>query len=474
MDNENTNGNIPVRQYDSIGDDYRDKRSRQQAYLVESESLRRQWQDKLAALQTEREQAMLRASDHAGNIGLVYRAEINWFSRVIISDEMPQLPQLPEFSLSGELAKRFGTEAPDPEDAGAASEDAANDGDQTDEGAIEKPESAKGLVDRLSRLVPKPRAVPAPPQRPQLPKAPVPRANDSKWHRASFWKSLVSWLLSSLVGLFVGFGLLKITQINYEDPEMQFAKWLMFALGMAAILSMKLFLDVAWYEVGRRKALGALDWQFRSLMTLLSSVVIGVEAALGGQAMIQFTRSISLRGGMHPLVAMGLAVAVTTATLLFSATLGFQKGQRGVTQEDVETNVFRHELEQHRKTIEEMEKLYDEEVARWRESTRMEREVSEKVQSIKLEALELLRDTQQQVVERWKGEVAARVDLHNEGRENHEQRIAEYQAFRNLPDFQALCKYISVIEALNVRIAEMKKLMDNESISRGHQQKNVI
>lgn len=65
-------------------------------YAVETDNKLKSMQNRLDSLYQERESCMLNAADHAGNIGLVYRAESNDFYRIVNADERPPLPPRPE------------------------------------------------------------------------------------------------------------------------------------------------------------------------------------------------------------------------------------------------------------------------------------------------------------------------------------------------------------------------------------------
>jgi hypothetical protein len=504
-----SNGHGPIHALIEVKQDQEAKVEARRSYEAESEKRRQKYQDELLTLQEARLKCMHQASIHAGNIGLVYHATTNNFSRVIIIDDLVNLTiERPEFT--ADLGLTSGAEEKTEE---VQAHDSNENKPNPHEGEPIEPEStdAEALPPTPSFLLesaplqgplPAPEA-PKPPQAPVLPEPPMPPSPpeiDKKWERNTHFKSSFAWFFSVFVGAFVGVGLMYLSLGEPKKDELwKFPAFV--ALGVAVIVTMKLLLDAMWYEAGRRRALGTATFWHTSYNVLVSLVVIAAENFLGAKALVKYAeKNTWSSASVPPLWQMLLvALAISTANLLLSAYVGYQKGQRSLTHEDLLKK--RHELERAQfdeKTRRELERhdleleaymlekqRYDEEIARLHEmrisqldkeaeEIKRQDEIKALVHVHRLEAIEDKKTAHQEALQRWREQNEAIKSAQDAGITERSGRIDEFESYRKLPDFQALCKCIGIVETLNLRIDEFKRFIDNESISRGHARKNSI
>lgn len=477
---EHTNGERSIENGTSLIEGrFHDSRRIRAAYDSETERRKAVFQSEIVQLQEERAKAMALASDHAGNIGLIYRARTNTFSRVVIVDDLPSLaaerPRFPgaDFTdsppsseVESERDSELSNDGPgrlEPEAASPSTSELAGEGFDSNG---TKPSVA--TVDAGSR--------PNMPELPRRPSPPMPQQVDKKWERNTNIKSGVAWLASVFVGVFVGFGLLNLTGLPWQRASDWLNLYGFLTLGVAAIAAMKLLFDAMWHEAGRRKALEHSAAFYSVTCTVVSLVILTVEATLGGTALVYYTQRASYQnqGGLPIWQMILLAVAVSSANLLFSAFVGYQKGQRSVTHEDLLRRHHEIELQEHEQLVREAKEQHERDLKVWQEEVDRHEEIKRRLHEMKLDGMQDQRAAHEESLERWRAQVDSITTSHGEGLAERLSRLDEFESVRKLPDFQALCKCIGLIESLNLRIEELDRAATNESISRGHGRKSVM
>lgn len=480
MDTPNPNGATDS-SIDIVERRYRENRRARDQYESESELRRQEYQAKIELLLEERSRAMSLASDHAGQIGLIYHARTNSFARVIVVDDLPAL-NIERPKLSAEVS--LGLEPVGPVD------ETSSDGKHPEEGgllvaSVSTAEETAGMEispepqpsgNAVVESPTVPQSTPSPPRVPERPRPPAPVTPDAKWERNANFKSGVVWLASIFVGLFVGFGLLSLTGLPYQRPSDRLNLIGFLTLGVAAIAGMKFLFDSMWFEAGRRRALGTSEWHYTTIISIVSGFILLVEAVLGGQALVFYTQRSSFQneGGLPLWQMVLLAAAVSSANLLYSAFVGFQKGGRSITAEDVHRQQYEIEVAEHLENVAEIKAAHERELRDWQLQRNQEIEVQQKLHEIRLASIDDHRQAHDEKLTHWREEVTRATTEHGEGLSERSTRTDEFESFRKLPDFQALCKFIGVVETLNLQIEELRRALTNDSISRGHNRKNVM
>ncbi|MBV6459030.1 MAG: hypothetical protein HONBIEJF_02169 [Fimbriimonadaceae bacterium] len=447
MDSETTNG--VVESIDPVQVRYAAERERKRGFSLETDMVRQSARGEIARLKEERLALQKKASEHAGNIGLIYKAEDNSFTRVVIVDSEPILPERPALALLDEPSPHAEADAPLP---------------------LQKP------------VAPEPLPRPAVPD---LETVPRPADVDAKWQRAATWKSIVSWIGAAIVGLFIGFGLLTIAGLPYSRPEDRTFLIGGLLVGVAAIVGIKLLMDVMWSEAGRRYMLGRLSppptaelkkeaaassrW-YLALAGLVSVGLILVEGWLGGQAIVAYSAKSSFDG--NPTVpastAILVAMAVSTATMLFSGFLGHQKGQRSVTHEDVRNRHYELALREHEVRTAKRDAEFQADLADWQASQDRRLELEQKRHDLELQTIEDHRRAHEESLEHWREKLNGSRQRHDDGLAEREPRVEDLESYQKQDDYRALCAYIGQIDALNSHIADTEKALTGEMISRGY------
>jgi hypothetical protein len=477
MADTSSNGHISrMSPTDLIHDEFaRTKRGRSD-HEIETEQRKRRSLDQISELHDERQRAMVLASSHAGNIGLIYDARNNSFSRVVIVDELPPVDfDRPEF----EAIEAHTSES----DIAALPERGGGEAIQDERPLMVIPDSERPEMPEFRE--------PAPPTLPERPAMPEPREISDRWERNTFWKSVIAWVASLLVGAFVGFGLLNLTGLPYRRPGDWLNLYGFIAIGIGAIAGMKLLFDAMWHEAGRRKALGISESVYTVACTAVSTIILAVEATLGGEALVYYTRRASFENkGELPLWQMiMLAVAISTANLLYSAFVGYQKGLRSVTREDMLKQQYDRDMAEYDHAVAIAKEHHAQRVLDWKEDLKRQdllkqksheqkeeglrhrQEIEQSLHDLRVKAVEDRKSAHDEALERWRNRVDAVANAHGEGIAQRQERSDEYESYRKLPDFQALCKCIGLIGALDVRIEEIERQANNEAISRGYARK---
>lgn len=448
MDSEITNG--VIESIDPVQRRYAAERERKRGFSVETDMVRQAAKDDIARLKDARLALQKKASEHAGNIGLIYKAEDNSFTRVVIVDAEPILPERPALAMPTSAEPFVESENPAP--------------------MLQKP------------LPPEPLPRPAVPD---LETVPRPAEVDAKWQRAAMWKSIVSWIGAAIVGLFIGFGLLTIAGLPYSRPEDRPFLIAGLLVGVAAIVGIKLLMDVMWSEAGRRYMLGRLSppptaelkkeaaassRAYLALAGLVSLGLIVVEGWLGGQAIVAYSAKSSFDG--NPTVpastAILLAMAVSTATMLFSGFLGHQKGQRSVTHEDVRNRHYELALREHEVRTAKRESEYQADLTEWQASQSRRQDLEQHRHDLELQTIEDHRRAHEESLEHWRERLNGSRQRHDDGLSDREPRVDDLESFSKQDDYRAMCAYIGQIAALNAHIADAERMLSNELISRGY------
>jgi len=418
-------------------------REYKRGYMQETNALRLAGKEEISRMKRERLDLQKRASEHAGNIGLIYRAEDNSFTRVVIVDSEPVLPERPVLAMPPSPAPEL---------------------------AMEKP------------------ARPAAPERPTPPaleQVPRPAEIDQKWQQAVLWKSIVSWTGAVIVGLFVGFGLLTIAGLPYSRPEDRGFLIGGFLVGVAAIVGIKLLMDVMWSEAGRRYALHRLsppptpelrrevrnsNLAYLALAGLVSIGLVLVEGWLGGQAMVAYSAKASYDGNptINPTTAILIAMAVSSATMLFSGFLGHQKGQRTLTHEDVRNRHYELAVKEHETRVGRVEQEYQAHLADWQGHQDRVTQLHQKWHDLEVQAVEDYQKAHEASLEQWRERLNGTKQRHEEGMTDQAPRTEDLESFQKESDYRALCAYIGQIDALNHHIADAERRLTNDMISRGY------
>ncbi|HMS55662.1 MAG TPA: hypothetical protein PKA27_09710 [Fimbriimonadaceae bacterium] len=467
-DGQITDGSALV-QMGSIGpirQAYDEQQRRKQAFLAETAERRAHFERRLDELHAARQDAMAQASNFAGNLGLIYRAETNTFFRVVIVDDQHRVGPRPIFpSLPG--ASQVDSDRPSNDDTSETNE--IVDETQTSESHL----SEETLVTASQSEPPEP---PKPPQLPERPSAPIPKDPDKKWEFATNLKSGIAWLGSIFVGWFVGFGLLSLTGLPYEREEDRLNLYLFSLIGISTVGVFKLVFDTMWYSVGRRNVLGSSDWRTTFLLTCLSIILIAVEAGLGGQALVTYSTKSSFQGegSLTFGLAFLLATAITTPTVIYSGLVGYQKGQRSITQSDIEARLHELKMRDYDEARAEQTSLYDKEKAIWLAAKEREEELIQLVHDTEKARISDIHSAHADALAAYKEDGVRSGEAHELGIRERSARLEEYESFRNLPDFQALCKCMGLVDTINLRIREIKQEMTNDSISRGHGKKSAL
>lgn len=470
--NADGNGLVPADSTKFIRDAYEEQQRRKQAFLAESSERRALYERKLEELHSARQEAMAQASNYAGNLGLIYRADTNTFFRVVIVDDQNKLGPRPTFPAL------LGTTTSD-------SHVAVNEEtDQTSNRATpetlevteqELPGVEEGTIKAPTKTSPE-HEPPRPPQPPERPSPPVPSNPDKKWESSTNIKSGIAWLGSIFVGWFVGFGLLSLTGLPYERDEDKANLYLFTAIGIATVGVFKLVFDTMWYSLGRRQILGATDWKTPLLLTFLSTVLVAVEAGLGGQALVTYSARSSFQAeGTLPFgLAFLLATAITTPTVIYSGLVGYQKGQRSITQSDIDQRIHELKMRDYEEARQLQTRLFEHQMESWKATQDREQELLELAHNTEKERIKDIQSAHAEALESYRESSLKAHESHELGVNERLSRLEEYESFRNLPDFQALCKFIGLIETINLRIREVKQDMINDSISRGHGKRSIL
>lgn len=194
-------------------------KANQRAYHAETELRRQGYLDKLQDLHGQREQAMALASNHAGKVGLIYRAETNSFYRVVVMDDFavtlgrPDFPPLPQFDLPAHAS-----DVSDENRSTTNSDSIDLVQEPSDSSDVVGAEDSEQVIGAATPMTPRP-ARPLRPPLPVRPKPPEIPSVDKKWDKTTFVKSTFAWLASLLIGVFVGFGLINIVGLGYRRPE---------------------------------------------------------------------------------------------------------------------------------------------------------------------------------------------------------------------------------------------------------------
>jgi hypothetical protein len=444
---------------------YQKAQSERRIYDRETADRKAEHNEKIRKAQEDRSEAMFKASFHAGNIGMIYYADSNTFSRIVIVDSLPSIPVRPGFSFP---AGEIGVGGPDRR---------SNAGQDSDVIDLEYVEEQKGKAPQESETdqtgEEPPLRRPSFPQKPERPPMPD---HDVKWNALINVKSGFAWFFAALVGAFVGFGLLTIIGLPYQRPGDRVNLVTTVAIGIAAICGMKLLLDAMWYKAGRERELMDSSPLRLAIYSTISFLIVAVEASLGGYALVKYSEKASFQGAgkMDLWLAIFLAIAVSTSTLLFSAFIGYQKGQRSVSDRDRAEADYQHSLRDHAEKCKVIEDEYQEQVKLVNERRQAEREIENRRHRLHLEMLDDSKQAHAEMLERWKTDVEMISKHHHEGMMNRDQRNGELETLQKLPDYRALLQCIGLVSALTVRIDELTKQRNDENISRGYGRKNNL
>ncbi|MCW5938584.1 MAG: cell envelope integrity protein TolA [Fimbriimonadaceae bacterium] len=329
---------------------------------------------RLEQLKADREESMHAASTHAGKLGFVYRAETNDYIRMVSGAEVPVAPPRP----------------------------------------IAPP-------------------VPAAPQPPQV--KPLGARSKSWWSKTM---DALHWLLAVPVGAFIGYGLGKLAGLITAREPYWF--WLAIVLGVSLIVGLKLLLGKLWYGFGHKKSMERLKWYDVPLGLFATFTLIGLEAWLGGQALALYSRQNAMNSGevLSFFVAFPMAIAISVGILLYSAVKGYQDGQAGLSEAELEERAHQRAEKIHRAEAERIDRQHQADLAAWSE-------------------------------EKQRHEAA-----NEAAKRQFEAEKEEFDSVRKLPEYQALLGYVGRVSTLNILIEETKQDLDNYSISRGHGQKSVL
>jgi hypothetical protein len=280
---------------------------------------------------------------------------------------------------------------------------------------------------------PVPPPVPAAPQPPQV--KPLGARSKSWWTKTM---DALHWLLAVPVGAFIGYGLGKLAGlITVREP---YWFWLAIVIGVSLIVGLKLLLGRLWYGFGHKKSMDRLTWYDVPIGLLATFTLIGLEAWLGGQALVLYSRQNAMNSGeeLGFFIAFPMAIAISVGVLLYSAVKGYHDGQAGLSEAELEERAHQRAEKIHQAEVERIDRQHQADLASWNEEVR------------RLEAA---------------NEAAQR---------QYEAEKEEFEAVRKLPEYQALLGYIGRISTLNILIEDTKKDLDNYSISRGHGRANAL
>lgn len=355
-------------------DDYRAKRQAQKEYAQESDRLRRERDTKLASLWEEREAYMKLASKHAGNLGLVYIAERNDYIKLVSGVELPPPPPI-----------------------------------------LDPPKEPE----------------PAPPP-------PKPATVEHGGTINNFMLKHFHWFLALPVGAFVGYGLASLLGLSLaRDPILILAG---IVIGCSVIVGMKILFWHLWHFVGKQTGLGQAKWHHAGIASVITILLVAAEVFLGGFALVLYSQKTLVQGQepLSPIIATGLAIAVSTAIVLISAVTGYKSGFRDQDERDHQEALYKQTLQHH----------------------------------------QALENFKAQVYAKAQADYATELKKHEENREKHLAQYREenekFDNYKQLPEYQTLLQCISYIGSIDFLIENHERLQTNTSISRGHGQKYVL
>jgi len=489
----------------------RDARS----FAEESERIRAEYQTELKGYLRQRFEAQCQAAAHASNIGLRYHPRSNRFTIPVIPHEPAPDPTFDPSEIETVLRSdgTYGVSDLDSDELSSSSSNPTPDWGSSDEAVEKLGEIAEssvpavqhdlaqqvGILDKSALLSPTPaiegqvEALPQlgeKPTRPDLPQMPVPPAPpkpDEKWKLYSNIKSGIAWAGSLAVGAFVGFGLKSFIGASIEPPLDKTFVCVM--LGMAVILGLKLVMDLIGYETGAAQARKSLTRPFATIVILISLALIGAEAVLGGQSLLTLSSRLNMgvqsANELQPWQAYLITVCISTATLLFSGFTGYQKGLRSLTTDDAAREAHEHARQVYERECARIEQEHERDLQEWQD---LKSEYDRIAKERRDWSLDLEREAHQQKLERMKALHESRMALvkqirenndrelvdHVDGVENGDDRRTEFASMRKLPDFQAMLKYMSLVDACSLRIEELEKRLNGEMISRGHRRAELL
>lgn len=370
---EEENGVAASPSYTHPGEEYRKTRQRQRDWSRLTEEEKQNYRQRIDELKKELNDARMAAATHAGKLGFVYRPETNDYVRMVSGAVLPPPVERPSLP------------------------------------AYEKPPTYT---------------------------APKPVGQQVK----TGWKAIAAtahWWLAMPIGAFIGYGLGKLAGLITDRAPYWF--WLSLLLGISLIFGMKLLLGICWRLLGRKKALGDLQRMDVPLAATFTTVILALEGWLGGQAFALYSRQagMSPEEYLDPRIAFQMAIAVSIGVVLFSAFKGYEQGQNGITEADLE--------QRHRDA--EAEWVKKENERREREYARLLAEYEEK-----------------------KARAQQKEDTN---RQAYDQEQEEFNSYRKMPEYQALLGYLGLIPTLIMNIEDLEREATNLSISRGHERASL-
>ncbi|MCX6340781.1 MAG: hypothetical protein NTU72_00195 [Fimbriimonadales bacterium] len=460
-----------------IESEYANKTSRRIEFDMYTENLRQEYRVQIRELTEERHKAMVSAANHAGNIGLVYHPRTNSFARVVISDDLPPLSDLLDLNLDEKDEESQETETPNelPQELKV----------QPTEDSVDAPVAPPevSLTD-VKPVENGKRTKPVKPEKPQRPLQPMLGSQVKKRDWSLDGLTIFSFLISIFVGLFVGNSLFSILGQSKKTDDGRVVYLFCLAAGVGAIWSLKLLFGRVWYQVGRRRALQESQWHTSLWPFTVTAFLCSCEAVLGSFAIRQFSEKTTIEAKdviSYP-IAILIAITISTATLLLSVYLGIQKGERSIQDEDLAQRNYFEECKRIDKEYEEQKRDYSLELEEYnkqiildedreRESSQAKQVLHQAKQQQKLELMGRHHQAQIAAIDSWMDRNAKANESHASGVQERSQRVEEYESLQKLPDYQALLKYISIVEALSLRIEEFERQNTNEQISRGYRRK---
>lgn len=489
----------------------RDARS----FAEESEKIRSEYQSELKGYLRQRFEAQCQAAAHASNIGLRYHPRSNRFTIPVIPHEPAPGPNFDPNQIETVLRSdgSYGVSDTDPDDDSLfdpsdetsldsvekVDKSSSESGGQSDLVADENLAGQQRVDDRstLLKSVPPMELAdegllplgekPKRPDLPQMPSPPAPPKPDEKWKLYSNIKSAIAWAGSLAVGAFVGFGLKSFIGASIEPPLDKTFVCVM--LGMAVILGLKLVMDLIGYETGAAQARKTLTRPFTAFVLLISFSLIGAEAILGGQSLLTLASRLNMgvqtANELQPWQAYLITICISTATLLFSGFTGYQKGLRSLTTDDAAREAHEHAKQLYDRECARIEQEHERDLQEWQdrktEYDQIAKDRRDRVQELEREAhiqqLERMRaahDSRMALVKQIRENSDRELGDHVDGVENGDERRTEFASMRKLPDFQAMLKYMSLVDACSLRIEELEKRLTGEMISRGHRRAELL
>lgn len=489
----------------------RDARS----FAEESERIRSEYQTELKGYLRQRFEAQCQAAAHASNIGLRYHPRSNRFTIPVIPHEPAPGPNFDPNQIETVLRSdgTYGVSDIDLNDDSSfdPSEETSLDAFPKDESALgeslEKTDSAvkenlaerQGDDDQSTLLKSVSTAEfahegllpigdkPSRPDLPQMPSPPAPPKPDEKWKLYSNIKSAVAWAGSLAVGAFVGFGLKSFIGASIEPPLDKTFVCVM--LGMAVILGLKLVMDLIGYETGAAQARKTLTPLFTVFVFLISVSLVGAEAVLGGQSLLTLSSRLNMgvetANELKPWQAYLITICISTATLLFSGFTGYQKGLRSLTTDDAAREAHEHARQLYDRECARIEQEHERDLQEWQDrkteydqiaKARRDRvqELEQEAHIQKLERMRTTHESRMALVKQIRENSDRELGDHVEGVEKGDERRTEFASMRKLPDFQAMLKYMSLVDACSLRIEELEKRLTGELISRGHRRAELL